>query len=123
MTMEFILMGTTGLSRTVLAFEIAMTTSIPSVMAPKTGCFDWPGENQSRKELSATFKKNCEPPELGRPVFAIESVPGLFESFEMFSSWMLPPPDRVSSAPVTRFLNVPSGGPPVPERCDFGSRE
>jgi hypothetical protein len=71
--------------------------------------------------LSPTFKKNCEPPELGRPVLAIESVPGLFESLEIFSSWMLPPLVRDSISPVARFLNVPSGGPPVPEREDFGS--
>ena len=65
--------------------------------------------------------KNCDPPELGWPVFAIESVPGLLLVRSMFSSLMLPPFERVSVAPVTRFLNVPSGGPPVPARREVGS--
>ena len=87
---------------------------------PKTGCFDWPGENQSKKSLCTTLMKNWEPPVLGAPVFAIESVPGRFESFEMFSSLMLPPRERVSMPPVARFLNWPSGGPPVPASGAFG---
>ena len=61
-----------------------------------TGCFDWPGVNQSRFLLSFTLRKNWLPPLLGEPVFAIERVPTSFESREMFSSWMLPPPLRVS---------------------------
>merc|ERR1712232_970033 len=98
-----------------------MAMSIPEVILPKTGCFDWPGENQSRFLLSATFMKNWEPPEFGDPVFAIESVPGAFESLEMFSSLMLPPFERRSVPPVFKFLKVPSGGPPVPALEDFGS--
>ena len=65
--------------------------------------------------------KNCEPPELGCPVLAMESVPGLLLVRSMFSSLMLPPPERVSVAPVARFLKVPSGGPPVPARREVGS--
>ena len=100
--------------------------------------------------------KNCEPPELGEPVLAIESVPGSFEILAAnlrqgarhsrleprhallrgwggpggllggerglgvahlwwrmvgaaHSSLMLPPPERFSVAPVTRFLYVPTG--------------
>ena len=94
-----------------------------STHLPKTGCFDSPGENQSRKSLCTVFMKNCEPPELGCPVFAIESVPGSLEIFAAYSSLMLPPLERVSVAPVFRFLKVPSGGPPVPERPDLGSLE
>ena len=60
MVMEFILMGTTGLSRTVLTLEMAVATSMPSVTLPKTGCFDCPPENQSRFALFATLRKNCE---------------------------------------------------------------
>merc|ERR550532_90524 len=113
--------GYTGLSFEVLTFEIAITTSMPEVTLPKTGCLDCPGENQSRLELLATLMKNCEPPEFGRPVFAIESVPGALVSLDMFSSLMLPPFERRSVFPVFKFLNVPSSGPPVPARLDFGS--
>merc|ERR1719424_2222180 len=88
---------------------------------PNTGCLDAPGENQSKLELLATLMKNCEPPVLADPVLAMDRVPGALVSLEMFSSWMLPPLDRRSVAPVLRFLNVPSGGPPVPARLDFGS--
>ena len=42
-------------------------------------------------------------------------------ALSMFSSLMLPPPKRFSVAPVATFVNVPSGGPPVPDRCDLGS--
>ena len=60
---------------------------------------------------------------MGWPVLAIESVPGSLENLAANSSLMLPPPERVSVPPVFRFLNEPSGGPPVPARCDFGSFE
>ena len=52
--------------------------------------------------------KNCAPPELGRPVFAIDSVPGSFESWCAggCSSWILP-----------------NGESPVPQRGLFGSFE
>lgn len=76
-----------------------------------------------RKSLCTTFMKNCEPPELGWPVLAMERVPGLLEILAAYSSLMLPPFERVSVAPVFRFLKVPSGGPPVPLRCDLGSLE
>ena len=75
------------------------------------------------RTLWATLMKNCEPPELGRPVLAIESEPGTFESREIFSSWMLPPPLRDSLAPVARLTNDPSGGPPVPALLECGSFE
>merc|ERR1719409_787336 len=114
-------MGTTGLSLLVLTLEILVTTSMPRVILPKTGCFDAPGENQSRFLLSATLRKNCEPPEFGRPVLAMDNVPGALLSLEIFSSLMLPPLERRSVPPVFRFLKVPSGGPPVPALLDFGS--
>jgi len=44
----------------------------------------------------------------------MESVPGSLEMRAVCSSLMLPPPLRVSVAPVTMFLKVPSAGPPVP---------
>merc|ERR1712228_958068 len=119
--MLFITIGVLGLSSVVGTFEIFSAMSYPSVILPKTGCFDAPGLNQSRLRLSATFMKNCEPPEFGCPVLAIDSVPGWLLSLEMFSSLMLPPPKRFSVAPVLRFLNVPSSGPPVPARLLLGS--
>merc|ERR1719277_670623 len=98
MVMLFIIIGFTGLSSLVLTFEIFTATSIPLVIFPKTGCLDCPGENQSRFLLSATFMKNCDPPEFGRPVLAMDSVPGWLESLEIFSSLMLPPLERRSFA-------------------------
>merc|ERR1719487_322568 len=121
MVMLFIMMGVSGLSFLVRTLEIDSHTSKPLSTFPKTGCFDCPGENQSRLALLATLMKNCEPPEFGRPVLAIDRVPGAFVSLEMFSSLMLPPFERRSVPPVFRFLNVPSGGPPVPARRDCGS--
>ena len=89
----------------------------------RTGCLEAPPVNQSRLALFATLRKNCEPFEFFWPVLAIESVPFLFDVRSMFSSLMLPPPERRSVSPVLRFLKVPSGGPPVPERFDLGSFE
>ena len=60
-----------------------------------------PGSSRVR---GALFMKNCEPPELGEPVLAIERVPGSLEILAANSSLMLPPPLRVSVPPVTRFL-------------------
>ena len=79
-----------------------------------TGCCegDRSSRQWSRKSLCTVLTKNCEPPELGCPVFAIESVPGSLENLAAYSSLMLPPPERVSVPPVLRFLNEPSGGPP-----------
>ena len=45
MVMLFIMMGVIGLSSLVGTCEIAVTTSMPLVILPKTGCFDSPGEN------------------------------------------------------------------------------
>ena len=118
--MLFILIGFTGLSRLVFTFEMAVTTSMPDSTFPNTGCLEGPGENQSRLALLATLMKNCEPPELGLPVLAIESVKGALVSREMFSSSMFPPFFRVSVAPVFRFLKVPSAGPPVPDDVGDG---
>merc|ERR1740138_2007214 len=91
------------------------------MILPNTGCLDWPGENQSKFALLATLRKNCEPPEFGRPVLAIDNVPGALVSLEIFSSLILPPLERRSVPPVLRFLKVPSGGPPVPDLLDLGS--
>merc|ERR1719272_2251614 len=88
---------------------------------PNTGCLDAPGENQSKLALLATLMKNCEPPLLGRPVFAMDRVPDALVSLEIFSSWMLPPFERLSVLPVFKFLKVPSGGPPVPAPGALGS--
>ena len=97
-------------------------------MAAQRGCQRRASLTRTRDwELATRFvfalETTCEPPELGRPVLAIERVMGTFESFEMFSSWMLPPLVRVSVDPVLRLVKVPSGGPPVPERVDLGSLE
>merc|ERR1712032_148466 len=110
-----------GLSSLVLTLDIATAMSMPLVILPNTGCFDGPGENQSRFLLSATFKKNWEPPVFGEPQFAMESVPGALVSLEMFSSLMLPPLNLCSVPPVARFLKLPSGGPPVPHLGFLGS--
>ena len=112
--------GQSSFVGTLEIFSITPSEAL-STAAPKTGCFDSPcaqhaesqrrgvggdrvvtrrvmnaggchtGENQSRKSLCTVFMKNCEPPELGCPVLAIESVPGLFESLAVYSSLMLPP--------------------------------
>merc|ERR1719313_3139493 len=121
--MLFIMIGVIGLSLRVGTLEIATATLklSSSTSLPKTGCFDCPGLNQSRFLLSATLRKNWEPPEFGWPVLAIDKVPGALLSFEMFSSLILPPLERVSVPPVARFLKVPSGGPPVPALLEFGS--
>ena len=91
-------------------------------LAEDRGCLLGPLLNQSRLRLLLTFRKNCEPPESCWPVLAIESVPGalVMVSFEIFSSLMLPPPNRFSVTPVAIFLNVPSGGPPVPALRELG---
>ena len=89
----------------------------------RTGCLDSPPVNQSRLALFATLRKNCEPFVFLSPVLAIDKVPFLFDVRSMFSSLMLPPPKRFSVSPVLRFLKLPSGGPPVPERFDLGSFE
>merc|ERR1719195_1757734 len=113
---EFILTGVFGQSLIVGTFEIATITLklAWSTALPKTGCFDSPGENQSKKSLCTVFIKNCEPPVLAAPVLAMERVPGSLEILAVCSSFMFPPLDLVSVAPVFRFLKVPSGGPPVP---------
>ena len=72
---------------------------------PNTGCFDCPGENQSRYGLSTVLMKNWQLPLLG-PVFAIDSVP---RSLEIFAS------GRCSSS------MRPNGLSPVPARGLFGS--
>merc|ERR1719399_2531320 len=120
---DFIWIGVSGQSFRVRTFEIFVITSNDawSMHLPKTGCLDSPGENQSRKSLCTVFMKNCEPPEFGWPVLAMESVPGSLENLAANSSLMLPPLERVSVPCVFRFLNEPSGGPPVPARLDFGS--
>merc|ERR1719335_127998 len=119
--MLFIRMGVRGLSSRVGTLEMFTAMSMPLVTLPKTGCFDSPGENQSKKSLCTTLMKNCDPPVFGAPVLAMESVPGSLESLEINSSLMLPPLDRVSMPPVFKFLYWPSGGPPVPARRLFGS--
>merc|ERR1712151_233495 len=121
--MLFIMIGWLGQSSLVGTFVIltrGSRSALPTTF-PNTGCFESPGPNQSKKSLCTTLMKNCDPPVLGAPVLAIESVPGSFESFEMSSSLMLPPLNRFSIAPVFKFLNSPSGGPPVPARRLLGS--
>ena len=45
---------------------IFLTTSMPSVTLPKTGCCEGVEvSHQSRNLLCTVFTKNCEPPELG----------------------------------------------------------
>src|SRR5690606_30554117 len=89
-------------------FSILVTMSMPDVTLPNTGCFEGPGVNQSRYELLTVLRKNWQLPLLGRPVFAIESVPGslLSLAFSGCSSSM-----------------QPSGPLPVPADPDLGSLE
>jgi len=101
MVTEFMTTGVLGLSLpSVETPEIFKTTSMPEVTLPKTGC--WLGVDlsyQSRKLLWTVFTKNCEPPEFGWPVLAMERVPGSFESLAVNSSGMLPPRSRVMVSP------------------------
>ena len=82
--------------RAVGTLLIALITSMPSVTLPKTGCLEGVlVSNQSRKALCLVLMKNCEPPESGIPVLAMDSVPTSLESLAVNSSGMLPPPLRV----------------------------
>src|SRR5690606_31009 len=86
-----------------------LSTSMPSITRPNTGCCDGVLlSHQSRNELCAVLMKNWLPPLLGRPVLAIDSVPGSLENFAS---------SRNSSG------MLPLGGPPVPARDEFGSFE
>src|SRR5690606_21211170 len=59
-----------------------LSTSMPSITRPNTGCCDGVLlSHQSRNELCAVLMKNWLPPLLGRPVLAIDSVPGSLENF------------------------------------------
>merc|ERR1711892_859072 len=99
---------------------MALITSMPSVILPKTGCFEGVlVSNQSRKALCLVLMKNCEPPESGAPVLAIDSVPISLEIFAVSSSGMLPPPLRVMVVPSEAVKE----GPPVPARGEVGSFE
>ena len=60
------------------------------------------------------LRKNCEPPEFGAPVLAIEIVPTSFDSSPTSSSGMLPPPSRFTFEPSGSENSVLPGGPPVP---------
>ena len=66
--------------------------------------------------------KNWDPPESGRPVLAMERVPGSLESLAVCSSGMFPPPFRVISVPLAVVKVEFGSGPPVPARRLFGSR-
>lgn len=104
------------------AFEILTIKSYPWTTFPKTGCWERPGLNQSRKAFWPTLMKNCEPPESFRPVLAIERVPGAFEIRAVCSSGMVPSALRRMLSPVARLTKVePGGGPPVPARGLSGS--
>ena len=75
--------------------EIFSIKSYPSTTLPKTGCADGVlRSNQFRKLLLFTLMKNCEPPEFGAPVFAMDKVPGSFPNCAVNSSSMLPPASR-----------------------------
>ena len=100
--------GVTGRSPgPVRVVSMDLITSIPPMTFPNTGCLDGPGENQSRYALLTVLMKNYELPLLGRPVLAIERVPGSFESFAL---------SGCSSS------MQPSGPLPVPARGLLGSR-
>jgi hypothetical protein len=94
-----------------LVVEILLITSMPETILPNTGClagepvnrgttkerqseklnetqkrktihiFSLPGSQKSKEELCLVFIKNCDPPELGAPVLAMERVPGSLEIF------------------------------------------
>ena len=54
-----ILMGDAGRSWAPVSHSpMALTTSMPSITFPKTGCLEGPGENQSRWALCAVLMKN-----------------------------------------------------------------
>jgi len=124
---EIILIGLTGLSLRVGTLEICLTSSTFSVTFPKTGWAEGVDlSNQSRKLLCATFKKNWEPPDSGRPVFAMLKVPTSFEIFWWgfpTSSGMPPSRVRVIVCPSQLWNVLPGLGPPVPERCELASLE
>jgi hypothetical protein len=121
MTTESIRMGALGLSSLVGTLEMATHSSSPDVILPNTGWRLAPSLNQSRPSLSLTLMKNCEPPESGAPVLAIDSVPSSLESSLVNSSLMLPPLKRLSVAPDARLVKAPSGGLPVPALRSRGS--
>eukprot|EP00974_Lingulodinium_polyedra_P027340 2641847-Lingulodinium_polyedra.AAC.1 len=58
-----------------------------------------PSEGSVREGVVFTLMKNCEPPEFGRPVFAMEGVPGSLEISCVSSSGMEPPTFRVTVEP------------------------
>src|SRR5690606_33529369 len=85
------------------------STSMPWTILPNTGCCEGVLlSHQSRNELWAMFMKNWLPPELGRPVLAIDRFPVSSETLAAgrTSSWLLP-----------------LGGPPVPARGESASLE
>lgn len=98
------------------------------VMAPF-----WDPSRQSRcmvfcfspkKLLWATLIKNCEPPDSGLPVLAMDKVPGALVIFwwgSPTSSGMFPPALRVYVFPSQLWKEVLASGPPVPAFLDLGS--
>lgn len=90
-TVDFICTGVVGQSSRVGVFEIAaIGHHVHAVLVDALAkhrvlglARRKPGDNQSRKLLCApcSHEKNCEPPELGESVLAIESVPGSLEIF------------------------------------------
>ena len=55
---------------------------------PKTGCWDGVDlSKKSKKLLCEILMKNCEPPELGRPVFDIDSVPSSWSVAFCYCYW------------------------------------
>ena len=109
----------------VRALPIFITTSMPLVTFPNTGCCegDRSSRQWSRKSLCTVLTKNCDPPLLGWPVLAMDKVPGSFEVLSISSSGMFPPASRVIFLPdPSRTSNtVPPSGPPVPARRDLAS--
>ena len=65
-------------------------------------------------ELCFVLRKNCEPPEFGAPVLAMEMVPTSFEISPNNSSGMFPPPSLFIILPSGSANSVLPGGPPVP---------
>mmetsp|Transcript_159773 Transcript_159773/g.508605 ORF Transcript_159773/g.508605 Transcript_159773/m.508605 type:complete len:211 (+) Transcript_159773:378-1010(+) len=117
------LMGIRGLSSDVGTFDIFVTTSMPLVIMPNTGCWEGPGLNQSSDVLFPTLRKICDPPLFGWPTFAIDNVPGPLLSREMCSSRMVPPGPRHIKEPFLRFVNEISGALPWPAFGESGSLE
>src|SRR5262249_13244478 len=96
----WIVIGVTGLSPgfVVLVSPIFLMTSIPLTTSPNTGCFPL------SQSVGASVMKNCAPPVLAAPLFAIARMPAL--------SSLRPDPNSSGMLNPGPPVPVPSGSPP-----------